>query len=334
MQKEHLDAKQRLQIRSQHVAHHGELGEHQRPVADGERLFQHLAQPVELAGTVRQCRPIAQELCRVVAHLLQPHQRAQHHAASLDSLLVHRLDPLQRLLDHRLVQCGLFGRQVAVDLHLQLVRQVLDNGGVGLEAAQDERPHQPFQPLGSQPILVAFDGQRKRLAEPGLRAQEPRVEELHDRPQLRQPVLDRRTGQGNTVGRSKLADGLRLLGVGVLDVLRFIEDHIAPGYLHQVLCIAPRQAIGADDHIVLLGSGGEFAAPGPTAAVMHHHPQLWAKAMDLTLPVADDGGGTKHQRRSEAILSPFALVQQQCNGLDGLSQSHVVRQASAQAPLA
>ena len=54
VQKQHLDAEQGLQIRPQHLAHRGELGEHQGLVADGECFLQHLAQPVELAGSSRQ----------------------------------------------------------------------------------------------------------------------------------------------------------------------------------------------------------------------------------------------------------------------------------------
>ena len=271
---------------------------------------------------------------RVVAHLLQAQQRCQHHAAPLDPRLVRRTDPLQRLLDHRFVQGGLLSAQVAVDLHLQLVRQVLDDGGVGLEAAQDEGPHQPFQPFDGRLVLVAFDGQGKTLAEPGLRAQEPRIEELHDGPQFGQPILHRRAGQGDTVvGRLKLADGLRLLGLGILDVLRLVEDHVAPGHLPQILHVPPRQAVGADNHVVLLGGGHELLTAGAITAVMHHHPQTGGKALDLAFPVADDRGGADDQRRADAVSRRFALVQQQGDSLDGLAQAHVVGQASAQSPL-
>jgi hypothetical protein len=84
------------------VAHLGELSKDQRAVTNGERLFQHFAQPIQLARTPSQGRSVTQELGRVVAHLLQSGERTQHRPASLNPF-TGRVYPLQRLFDHRSV---------------------------------------------------------------------------------------------------------------------------------------------------------------------------------------------------------------------------------------
>ena len=54
----------------------------------------------------------------------------------------------QRVAHDRLVERGLLAGEGAVDLHLLLLGQVLDDRPVGLQPAQDERRHQPLEALG------------------------------------------------------------------------------------------------------------------------------------------------------------------------------------------
>ena len=57
-------------------------------------------------------------------------------------------------------------------------------------------------------------------------AQHARVEELEDRPQIAQVVLDRRAAQGQAIlGREQPA-GLGDLRAGVLDRLRLVQDDV------------------------------------------------------------------------------------------------------------
>jgi len=110
-------------------------------------------------------------------------------------------DFAQGRLHYGLVERHLFRREGAVDFHLQLVGQILDDGGVGFEATQDERPGQPAQPRRGLGVLVAFDGQGEFVAEAALRAEQAGIEELHHRPQLQEPVLDRRAGERDAIAR-------------------------------------------------------------------------------------------------------------------------------------
>ena len=79
----------------QELAHLRELREHQRAVAAGQHLFQHLGQPSQLARPTGDGGVVAEELRRVVADLLQLHQRGEDEALALDAVAPRRV--LRRL---------------------------------------------------------------------------------------------------------------------------------------------------------------------------------------------------------------------------------------------
>ena len=54
-----------------------------------------------------------------------------------------------------------------------------------------------------------------------------RHEEIEDRPELRQRVLDGRAGQRKVIASLELLDGMRRFRRGIFDVLCLIEEHIA-----------------------------------------------------------------------------------------------------------
>ena len=150
---------------------------------------------------------------------------------------------LVQLLDDGRVERRLLLRQVAEDLHLQLVGQVGDDAasvfrrrsmnGAGQALEAGRRRRGPARP-GS--------GTKKRRAEFGLRAQQAGVEELHDRPQVADVVLDRRAGQGDAVVGREGPRRLGLLGLGVLDVLGLVQDHARPVDLLEELEVAVQQS--------------------------------------------------------------------------------------------
>ena len=80
VQEEHLAAEGLLQVALEDLAHLGELGEHQGPLAHGEHLLEHLGQPRELAGAAGDRRVVAQQLRRMVADLLELQEHGQHQA--------------------------------------------------------------------------------------------------------------------------------------------------------------------------------------------------------------------------------------------------------------
>ncbi len=119
-------------------------------------LLQHLGEPLQLAGASGDGRAVAEELRRVVAHLLQLHQRGQHQPLALDA--VRAFQRRFRLFGHRQVEGGLLLGQRAIDRHLLLLRQVGNDAAVGFQAAQQEGTGEAFQPCGRVGIVFQLDG--------------------------------------------------------------------------------------------------------------------------------------------------------------------------------
>ena len=78
-----LAAEPGRQVRPQHRAELGVLGEQQCALAAGEHLFEDLLQPSHLAGTSRQRAAVAEQVGRMVAHLFQLGHRGEHQPAPL-----------------------------------------------------------------------------------------------------------------------------------------------------------------------------------------------------------------------------------------------------------
>ena len=125
-----------------------------------------------------------------------------------------------------LVERGLPAAESAIGLDLGLLREVGDDGAIGLEAPQDVGPHEIAQRsvgtgwAGCEALRVA----RKLL----LGAEQARQQEVEERPQVAEMVLDRRAGQGDARARGQLLGRPRLLRARVLDGLRFVEDDQVP----------------------------------------------------------------------------------------------------------
>src|SRR5204863_169093 len=174
-------------------AHLAELREDERPVARGHNLLEHLAEACELARAAGERACLAQVVRRVVADLLERRDERQDQATPLDA--VRGLDSSHRLLHRCLVERGLLARERADDLYLLLGRQVPYDPRVALHAAQDEWPDDSPEALRDVVAPVAFDGDSDLAPEAFERSKEPRIQVLRDRPQLGQPVLDRRAGE-------------------------------------------------------------------------------------------------------------------------------------------
>src|SRR5581483_2739071 len=90
-------------------------------------------------------------------------------------------------------------------------------------------------------VVVQLDGDEEGATELGLRAEKAGVEELPDRPQVADVVLDRGAGQGDAVVGPEGASGPGLFRLGVLDVLRLVEDDARPGDLLEQRAVTVQQ---------------------------------------------------------------------------------------------
>ena len=99
-----------------------------------------------------------------------------------------------QLLDRLRVERGLLAAERAERFELGLVRQVRDHRLVGLQSPQNVWPHQFAQRAVGivRPLRQALGELRELIG----RTQQARIDEIEDRPQIAQPVLDRRAGEG------------------------------------------------------------------------------------------------------------------------------------------
>ena len=135
---------------------------------------------------------------------------------------------LGRQVGHRLlIERRLLARQLAEGLDLGLVGQVGDDGLVGLEPAQDVRPHQRAQRC----VRIV------RLRREAFRERRERLRRIPSRPGLMKSKIDQRSPRRFSTGvprerdarlRIELLGRPGLLGAGVLDRLRLVQNGEAP----------------------------------------------------------------------------------------------------------
>ena len=210
--------------RRQRRGHLPELGEDEHLLLPGGDHLGDLAQPRELAAVLLGPGAVAEPLRGMVADLLEPHQEGEHDAPALDAVGVVEL--VGEVVHRLLVERRLLAAQRAERLHLGLVGQVGDDALVGLQAPQNVGAHQLAQRAVGivRPVGEAF-GERRELLR---RSQQPGIDEVEDRPQVAEPVLDRRAGERDARVGLELLDGPGLLGAGILDRLRLVEHGQAP----------------------------------------------------------------------------------------------------------
>ena len=247
----------------------------------------------------------------MVADLLEAHQEREHEPAALHA--VDLLELFFERVDGLAVECGLRTRELAERLDLGLVRQVGDDALVGLQASENVGPHQLTQRRigiaclvhrGSRAGVCLLRGQPLgELAELLGRAEQPRIEEVEDRPQIAEPVLDRRAGQRDARLRVDLLDGSRLLGPWVLDRLRLVENGEPPGNSRQRRRSLQRAIAG--DHQIDVGEPAGIErldfVRRHVGRVCNQRAQIRRETSNLGRPVAEQRGrGDKQARRVAA----------------------------------
>ena len=162
---------------------------------------------------------------------------------------LHGVDGGQQVVDDGLVHRRLLGGERGELLGFQARRQIHDHPRIGLEPSQHERVHELTQRLRPVAVTVPLDGHGAAPPELLGRPQVARVAELHDRPQLGEPVLHGCPGQRHPARRPQVANGDGLLGRRILDELRLVEDHAPPGDLVHRLPVARHQRVGGDHDV-------------------------------------------------------------------------------------
>ncbi len=281
---------------------------------------------------------VATDGCRSA---LEPKERGEDRPATLDPLAL--FEDLRQIVDRALVEDGLDAGQRAEGGDLRLVGQVGDDPPVGLQAPEEVRAEQPAQ----RPVAVLLARRHATGCAPKLlrAAQQARLQEVEERPEVAEPVLDGRAGQRHANACSHGLRRARLPGAGVLDGLRLVEDDEPPFALAE-----PRGAshgtVRRDDGVDLLegyrlgrdltvcdGVGATFPAFGLARRrpVRHVNAQARREARGLRRPVGDQGRRDDEQGRSASRRT--LAKEQEREHLKGLAEAHVVREANAEAQL-
>mmetsp|Transcript_15009 Transcript_15009/g.38568 ORF Transcript_15009/g.38568 Transcript_15009/m.38568 type:complete len:573 (+) Transcript_15009:2004-3722(+) len=345
----------------QHVEHDDELAEDEHLVALLEERCQQAVQQLELAalrlellaGRVHQrVVPAAGDEVRVVGHLAQLHQQvvqlarhAAHHAAVL-RLLRQRVD--ERAVQQLLVELLLEGRHVRVHDDLHLAGQ--PDLHVALDAAEHEGPQQRVQ-LGDDLAALRLRGGSRVLVllvvdvaevEPRLKVREVAEhigqDEVEQRPQLRQVVLQRRAGEQQLVVGGDGAQLPQQLAVKVLQPVALIHHDVLPIVARQRLGV-PHEDLEARDNG--RKGGGDLLAGGHAlaadlgalrgGAMVQHSGHAGAEALHLVDPVGQRGEGREDEEG--AVDALVAQVGEEADSLARLAKAHLVSEDAVEAVL-
>ena len=199
-----------------------------------------------------------------------------------------------------------------------LARDALD--GLGLFAARQRFDRRGF--IGNRRArFVGFD----KLV---LVAEVAGLDEIHDAPQIEQPVFQRRAGERQPVLGLDLLDRARNLRAGIFDELRLVQNHRAEGELLQLLQVAPEQRVIGHDDVVLRNL---FAQIVPLrAAFEHEHFQARREPFRLALPVVQHGRRTDDERRLVIFFVLLLEPRQPRERLERFAEAHVVGENAAE----
>ena len=117
-------------------------------------------------------------------------------------------------------------------------------------------------------VPIAHDRDFVALAEILRRAQITRHQKIEERPQIENGIFHRRTCQDQFMVRADGLDGLGVLRLAILDVLRFVQHDGVESQAAIMFGVAPQQGVTGDDQVV----GGHFGEkPAPLRAMRRAH---------------------------------------------------------------
>jgi hypothetical protein len=170
-------------------------------------------------------------------------------------------------------------------------------------------------------------GGRVLLAELLLAPEQAGVDGVEDRPQLAQPVLDRRAGERQLLLGAELArTALAALVAGFFTICASSSTTVVHSTA-EVVEVARQQPVGGDDDVGVGQTVGEqrrlAVGRRRVGAVVDDHPPARGEAVGLGLPVVHDAERADHQVRA----GPLEQVGERGGGL---AETHVVGEAPAE----
>ena len=265
----------------------------------------------------------AVEEVRMVAHLAEVHHDVLH--ARRAHLLARRGERRQVAQQHAPVQVHLHRRERQVDRRLRLGRQPLFD--VRLQPAEQAALQQPVQLADERLVDVARLRVEGGVEKVGGR-EDIGEEEVEQRPQLMQVVLDRRARQQQPARRPYLAEEPRELRVLILEAMRLVDDEASPAHLLERRDLRRHRLLGRQAHVVVARRHERLALLRALVlgAVQHKDAQLGAELGKLALPVAEHRERQHDQVRlgERRGLLLQRQVAEQRDRLQRLAEAHLV----------
>ena len=262
----------------------GVLGEDERLVL-GRDGVQDLDEALELARPALERPAARQDELGVVADLLQLPEHREDGSPPVEPALV-LLDPRHPAVDRRAVEARLLDGEPARDLRDRDRRQVELDLGCVLRAPEHERPHERAEPLERVGVASELDRAGERPLEGLAGAEQARVDEIHDRPELSEAVLDRCPREGERTATRDAPERAMSLRPRVLRVLRLVEEQPVPLDLRQRVDVSGRDVVRGHDDVALARGGDEGGADEPARPVMQVHAQPRARSARSRVPTA------------------------------------------------
>ena len=188
-----------------------------------------------------------------------------------------------------------------------------------------------FLLLRHQPrLLVGVLVQRLRI-EPGLEnlmvVEDLRLEEVEQRPELVEVVLERCAGEQQPVVRAEVGEDGGEAAFLVLDPVALVHHHVAPGDFMQHGPRPDRRVVGGDEHLADgPAQGGALNQllqlpphpPRPLHGVEEGAGHGGGEPSHLFLPIGD-GGEWRHHQEGPRLQLRLVEVAEEGDGLQGLA---------------
>jgi len=256
----------------------------------------------------------------VIAYLLQSCDKRENEAPPGNSLAIG--DLLHTIADGTLVQGSLFGRKRRVFVHYDFIGKIGDDGTIGFQTAKQERRGDAAQSVSDLFRFVDFDWLAVVRPEMLERMQVAGYDEIENAPEFAQVIFHGSAREGEPVGCHDFLHRLTAFGFGIFYQMRFVQDGDIPFLVLKFFLVAEKGFVGGEEDI------GRFVVS--SSSVIGGNAERWRELFEFALPVGDESGRSAYQG---AICERFRFleVKDAGNRLHGFSQSHVVREDTAEA---
>ena len=125
------------------------------------------------------------------------------------------------------------------------------------------------------------------------------VRKIHDGPEFHETVFNRGTAHRNFHGGAHAAEQFALFAIGVLDVLRFVDDNRLPFVFVEFGKVLAERGVRREQHVSV-----ELLQVA-SASVVRKEREFRGELLDFDLPVAKEAGG---HYDNGFFLREFALL--------------------------